>query len=203
MLIVGAGGHARVCLEALEDSGYFVVGVVSRDGVGAIGLDVSMLGRDDDVAEVMRVNACERVFVAVGDNRARGAVQQRCEEEGFLVATAISRYAMLSRRAAVGEGAVLMPGATVNAATTVGRGVIVNTNASIDHDCTIGDYAHIAPGAAICGGVRIGDGVLIGVGASIAPGVVIGAEAVVGAGAAVVHDVAPGSTVVGVPARSR
>ncbi|HEU67991.1 MAG TPA: sugar acetyltransferase, partial [Candidatus Acetothermia bacterium] len=42
----------------------------------------------------------------------------------------------------------------------------------------------------------------VGVGASVIPGVRIGAWSVVGAGAAVIRDVAPGSTVAGVPARS-
>jgi acetyltransferase-like isoleucine patch superfamily enzyme len=49
--------------------------------------------------------------------------------------------------------------------------------------------------------VRIGNGVHIGMGARILPGVTIGDEAVIGAGAVVTRDVAPGVTVMGVPAR--
>jgi len=47
------------------------------------------------------------------------------------------------------------------------------------------------------------DGASIGSGAVILGGVEIGAGALVGAGAVVTHDVAPGETVAGVPARGR
>ena len=50
--------------------------------------------------------------------------------------------------------------------------------------------------------VRIGDDVHIGANASILPGVTIGNNAVIGAGAVVTKDVAPGDTVIGVPAKA-
>jgi len=71
----------------------------------------------------------------------------------------------------------------------------------VDHDCRIGDFVHLAPGVRLAGEVTVGEGALIGIGASVLPGVCIGAWDVVGAGAVVTEDVAPGVTVVGVPAR--
>jgi serine O-acetyltransferase len=47
----------------------------------------------------------------------------------------------------------------------------------------------------------IGDGAYLGIGARIVGGVDVGAGAQVGANAVVLHDVAPGETVVGIPAR--
>jgi len=49
--------------------------------------------------------------------------------------------------------------------------------------------------------VTIKKGVFIGTGAIILPGVIIGEGAIVGAGAVVTKDVAPYSTVTGVPAK--
>ncbi len=51
--------------------------------------------------------------------------------------------------------------------------------------------------------VAIEDGADVGAGSLILPGVRIGAGAIVGGGAVVTRDVAPGTTVVGNPARSR
>lgn len=50
-------------------------------------------------------------------------------------------------------------------------------------------------------GVHVGHDASIGAGAIILPGIQIGHHAVVGAGAVVTHDVLPGITVVGNPAR--
>jgi serine O-acetyltransferase len=47
----------------------------------------------------------------------------------------------------------------------------------------------------------IGDGVFVGVGARVLGGITIGEGAEIGANAVVIHDVAPGDTVVGIPAR--
>jgi UDP-perosamine 4-acetyltransferase len=204
-IVVGAHGHARVCLEALQDPttdpALRVVGAVSLDGTGASGLGTPMLGRDADLRAIAREHGVSTVFVAIGDNRARAAVTERLLLDGFRLATAVSRFAMVSRSAQVADGAALLPGAVVNAATRIGRGTIVNTNASVDHDCEIGAFVHIAPGTAIAGGVTIGDGALLGIGSRVLPGVTIGNGAVVGAGAVVVRDIPPCTVVVGVPAR--
>jgi len=201
VLVVGAGGHARVCIEALVDSGHHVLGVVSTDGSAIDGLDVPVLGTDADVVAVAREHGADCVFIAIGDNAARSTATQGCLDAGLALTTAISRFAMVSHTAVVGSGVALLPGAVVNAATTIGDGTIINTNASIDHDCHLGSFVHVAPGVAIAGGVIIGSGAMVGIGASVLPNRVIGDGAMVGAGAVVVHDVADGVTVVGVPAR--
>ena len=187
VLVVGQGGHATVCSEALVDGGAVVVATISTDGA--------------DIDQATRRASATHVFIAIGDNAARVRLLRRCSELGLAVATAVSRHAMVSGHATIGAGVALLPGAVVNAAATLRDGVIVNTNSSVDHDCTVGTGTHIAPGCAIAGGVTIGDGVLVGVGARVLPGIRIGNGATVGAGAVVTRDVADGSTVVGVPAR--
>ena len=70
----------------------------------------------------------------------------------------------------------------------------------------IGDFVTFAPRRRCNGNVHIGDHAYIGTGAVIRQGragapLRIGEGAVVGMGAVVIDDVAPGMTVVGVPAR--
>ncbi len=201
VVIYGAGGHARVCLDVLlEAPGTVVVAAVTDEGTG----------RDDLGVPVMEMSALSdltnsgdetTICVAVGDNLTRQRIVKNLTLSGHLVTGAISRLAWLAPSVSHGAGVQVLPGAIVMAATTLGDGVIVNTNASIDHDCTVGDYVHVAPGVAIAGGVTIGQRTLIGIGARVLPGVTIGDDVVVGGGAVVVRDVADGMTVVGNPAR--
>lgn len=201
IILVGAGGHARVCLEALlDDPTHEVVGCVSSTMSAIDGLGVPLLGSDADVRSIAYERGATHVFVGIGDNAARAVVTRRCLDAGLELATAVSRHARLSHTASVGPGAAVLPGATVNAASSVGTGAILNTNCTVDHDSTIGDFAHIAPGVAMAGGVHVGDGAFVGIGARVIPGIRIGARATVGAGATVIRDVHPDTVVIGVPA---
>lgn len=202
VLVLGAGGHARMCLEALQSRGsVVVVGAVSADGTGIDSLGVPVLGLDVDVEEIAQREGVTTFCVAIGDNSSRERHTRRLTERGHLITDAISSSAVVSPSATLGSGVQLMPAAVVNAAARIGDGTIVNTNASVDHDCRIGDFVHVAPGVAIGGDVTIGDRAMVGLGARVLPGISIGADATVGIGAVVIRDVAAGATVVGVPAR--
>ncbi|MEY4606382.1 MAG: hypothetical protein RLY45_1142 [Actinomycetota bacterium] len=201
VLVVGGGGHAKVCIESLRDCGHDVVGAVTRDGNPVEGLGVSVLGSDDDLGAHASACGADAVFVAVGDNVARRDLIERATAGGLVLVSAVSRHAMVSQTARLGDGAAVMAGAVVNADAVLGRGAVVNSRASVDHDCTVGECAHIAPGAVLCGGVEVGEGALVGVGAKVLPNRRIGAGAVVGGGAVVADDVAASATVVGIPAR--
>lgn len=202
VLLLGAGGHARVCLAALQATpGVEVVGAVSRDGTGLADLGVPMLGTDTNLELTAERQRTTAACVAIGDNSARQRNAERWLATGHGLIDTISPHAVVSTTATWDAGVQLLPGSVINPATHLGRCVIVNTNASVDHDCHIGAYTHIAPGVAIAGGVTIGERVLVGIGARVLPRITIGDDAIVGAGAVVTSDVEPGATVVGVPAR--
>jgi maltose O-acetyltransferase len=86
-------------------------------------------------------------------------------------------------------------------------GVSIGSDVHIAAHCTITSMTHPTDpderrtGRVEFAPVRIEDGAWLGAGAVVLPGVKIGRDAIVGAGAVVTSDVAPGTTVVGVPAR--
>jgi sugar O-acyltransferase (sialic acid O-acetyltransferase NeuD family) len=201
LLVVGAGGHARVVLDIAEKQArYRVVGLVDDSPAlaGKRVLGYAVLGGREVVE---RADAPSHAIVANGTPQARAAWQDYLEARGFQLAVLAHPSAQIGREVSIGVGTVLMAGAIVNSGSTLGRGVIVNTAASIDHDCRIGDFAHLAPGARLAGGVEIGARAHVGIGACVLQNRVVGQDAVVGGGAAVVHDVPAGLTVTGVPAR--
>ena len=202
VVVIGAGGHARVCIDQLlDDPTLELIGCLGEAATSSVD-GVPVLG-DDGMLPPLRRDGVTHAFVAIGDNRRRLDVMRRCRAEGFALVNAISRAAVISRSCTIGAGVALMPGSIVNAGSVLHDGVIVNTNASIDHDCILEAGAHVAPGCALSGNVRVGEGAFLGAGCVVIPGRTVGAWSTVGAGACVVWDVADGAVVVGVPARGR
>ena len=188
LTIVGAGGHAKVVVEA------------ARARQPKIKLRVFDQG--DQAGRKLLGIAVERtpstltgaVHVAIGDNAARERVAQSVSD----LFTVAHPAAVISATARVERGVFAAALCVIAAQATVGRGTIVNHGAIVDHDCEVGEWSHIAPNATLGGGVRIGRGVMIGAGATVLPGVRIGDRAIIGAGTVVLADVARGITVTGI-----
>lgn len=206
VLILGAGGHGGVLIEALRRLGVAVVGVLDSDPArqGSSFCDVPVLG-DDDAA---RAFAPDAVLLANGIGSVSRPVERErifraFKDKGYRFVTIRHPDASLAEDAVLGEGCQILAGAVVQNGVRIGANSLANLGALIAHDCRIGDHVHIGPGAALSGNVRVSDGCHLGIGAAVVQGVTIGRGAVVGAGAVVLRDVTEGSTVVGIPARNR
>jgi serine O-acetyltransferase len=79
------------------------------------------------------------------------------------------------------------------------NGIVIHPDARIGPNCLF--FQQVTIGTAHGGVPRIEGHVDIGAGAKVLGAVTVGAHARIGANAVVVHDVPPGATVVGIPAR--
>lgn len=204
LVIVGAGGFGRECLdivEALNEAGASLEMVGFADDGGG---DAGVLSRRG-VACIGPVSAAPemagRFVIAIGDGAARERIDGELTARGMTSVVLVHPMATLGSDHRVGDGTILNAGARVTTNITLGRHVQIHANATVGHDAVLDDSVTVLPGATISGGVHLGRGVTIGTGANVLPGVVVGAGAYVGAGAVVLGDVAPMTTVVGVPAR--
>ena len=202
IVIVGAGGHAKVVLDSLVASGvYEIVGLTDSDQSkwGTLVGGYPVLG-DDDVLPTLRGEGVDGAIIALGSNRMRACLFEHAMTLGFKMVNAIHPRSWASSSAQIGDGVVVMAGAVINSDAKVGNNVIINTGATVDHDCRIGDHAHIAPGCHLGGNVQVGTGTLVGIGASVIPDKRIGQWSIVGAGAVVVRDLPDNCVAIGVPA---
>lgn len=203
IIVIGAGGHARVLIDILRQMGLTPAAAVDANpALHHTTLDdVPVIGGDDSVfaracASVILVNGQGNVprIGASGLARRRN-VYAKFVGGGYTFMSVVSPDAYISPQAIIGVGAQILTRAIIHPGAKVGVNTIVNTCAQLDHDCVVGDHSHVAPGTILCGGVVIGDECHVGASAVVAPGIKIGAGAVAGAGAVVTRDVAPGETV--------
>jgi sugar O-acyltransferase (sialic acid O-acetyltransferase NeuD family) len=196
LVVIGAGGHAKVVTDTAQMSGWQVIGFAD-DNPNAKLFDLPYLGRPSQLELPTDVH----VVIAIGSNQIRQKIHAELLNR-FNWATVIHPKAIISSRAVLNSGTVVFAGAVIQADTVVGHQCIVNSCASIDHDCQIADYCHVAPNTTLAGGVTLETGAFIGAGSVVTPNRRIGAWTTLGAGGVAIHDLAANQTFVGVPAKN-
>lgn len=200
LVIIGAGGHARSCIDVIEAHGGFkIVGLIGNsEEVGRNVLEHRVIGSDDDLPGLAKFGVS--AIVAVGQirtSKVRHALFAKLRKLGFELPAIISPRAYVSRHSEVGAGSIIMHHVTVNAGVTIGCNCIINTAAIIEHDCNVDDHCHISTGAIVNGGVCIGKGCFVGSGSIIHQERVIGEGSVVGMGVPVRQNILPGEVLRG------
>lgn len=206
LVILGAGGHAKVLLSLIQAAGFEVLGICdpALDQVATQWRGIKVLGGDDALAglDPDMVGLVNGVGQLVG-SPLRQRIFLGLKEMGFWFPALVHPAAWIDSSVALGEGVQVMAGAIIQADTVIGSNSIINTRAGVDHDCILGMSVHIAPGATLCGSVRVGDRAFIASGATVIQGLSVGADAIVGAGAVLVRNLAARQILLGSAARKK
>lgn len=215
VVVIGAGGFGRETLDVVEAHNAAVR--VQRNSE----LAVQIIGVADDLPsdpnlkrleernykylgttdELLAESGAHRFILAVGDPKVKVVLDNKFVDAGWQALTAVHPAATVGTRCELGEGSIICSGAQISTNTRVGRHVHVNPNATIGHDTVLEDYVSVNPGAVISGEVTVQHRSLVGAASVILQGLNVGHSCIVGASACVVKDVAPMTTVVGIPAR--
>jgi sugar O-acyltransferase (sialic acid O-acetyltransferase NeuD family) len=200
IIILGAGGHAKVVCDALRLSGYHVLGFLddNPDLQGSQIMGIKVLGYTHQVGDLHADGA----VVGIGENRIRQRLYEQLLALEMPLVNAIHPSAVITSDAELGQGIAVFANVVVNPGSRIGNNVILNTASTVDHDCVIADHVHIAPGVHLCGGVQVGEGALVGVAAAVIPYKRIGPHTVIGGGALVAEDIPGDVLAYGVPART-
>ena len=183
VLIIGAGGHARVIASLLDGPAEFV----DRDAEAAL------------FAAPERLRAAD-VYIGIGDNAVRERIFDKLVAAGANLPHFIAPHAFVARGVEIGRATVILPGAVVMTGAKIGDNCIVNTGASVNHDCAIGAHTFISPDVTIPADVVIGERCYLSVKCATHRGVKIGNGVTVRSGSVVTDDVRDGVMVAGVPA---
>ena len=175
VVVVGASGFGRECLDVLEamaaaGSAVEVVGVVD-DGPSEVNVErlaarrVPYLGTVEEWLATAEDSM--RYVLGIGSPDVRRRLVGRLEDAGARPFTAVHPSATFGAQVVVGEGVVVCAGATMSTNVRLGRHVHVNPNATIGHDAVLGDFVSVNPAAVVSGEVTIEDGTLVGASATV------------------------------------
>lgn len=199
LLVIGAGGHAKVVIEAIQaaiPACRIILADQDETKAGTIllgSIPIQLMSDWDDLPH--------QYHIAIGNNLIRQKFSKDAQQYGNKLYTVIHPAASVSPSSVIGVGTFIAAKTVIGAESHIGENCIVNHGAIVDHDCRIDSFSHIAPNATLGGGVTIGRGCLIGAGAIVLASVKVGNNSVVGAGAVVTCDIPDDQTVIGIPAK--
>lgn len=200
VVIIGAGGHAKVIADIVEKSGDIVFGFLDdniENGTNIIG-KYSVIGDLNNRIPLAVVNKDLEFVIAIGNNTRRKEIAAIPNMKFY---TAIHPSAQIGLGVTIDEGTVVMANAVINASARIEKHCIINTGAIIEHDNIIKQFSHISPNAALAGTVEIGECTHVGIGAIVKNNIRICKNCIIGAGAVVVKNIEEEGTYVGVPAK--
>ena len=200
VIIIGAGGHAKVIADIIYKSGDNLIGFLD-DNLANKGKEIylgkKVIGTTKDI-EIYNKNY---FIIGIGNNSIRKKINN---ENNLKLYTAIHPSAIIAQDVKIGTGSVIMAGVVINPGTVIGKNCIINTCSSLDHDNLLEDYVHISPGAHLAGTVSVKEGTWICTGAIVKNNITIGKNNIIGAGGVVIKDIIEeNTTYIGVPARRK
>lgn len=150
LYIYGATAHAKTAVDIAEDLAIEIGGLI----------DKSLLIEDIFDYEVQlhhqSKDAAEHFFVAVKNPGLRARIV--AENPGWNFQSLVHPRAHVSKRAEIGEGSIVLPGATIAADVQIGNHCIISGSAVIESNTIVEDFVNIGSNVSIGANVLVGRG---------------------------------------------
>ena len=190
IILVGAGGHAKSCIDIIEGTKKFKIKYLLEKKLGNQLFKYKKINYTKN--NLVKINKnIKYAFISFGQIKKkydRQKVYEELNKIGYKFPVIISKTSLVSKTAKISYGSIIMHRSIVNAGAYIGYNNIINTGSIIEHDVSIGNHNHIAPGAIINGGVKIGNNCFIGSGSIIRQGMIIKNNSFIQAGKVVLKN---------------
>jgi sugar O-acyltransferase (sialic acid O-acetyltransferase NeuD family) len=205
IVLFGGGNQAHYTIDIIEKEGkYNIVGIIdSVHDVGSERFGYKILGRQEDLKEIISQYNIYGGVISIGDNWSRYLVFQQILEitPDFVFVNAIHPSVVIGNTTEIGVGIVAMAGCIFNPKAKIGNFTFFATGAQVEHDNTIHDFASISAGSITGGYVILGKFSAITLGVTILDRIEIGKNTVVGAGSLVIKSLPDNVLAYGNPAK--
>ena len=185
IILIGCGGHTKVCADVVLNSGEFqIAGVVCDEKKNVFNLP--NIGTDKDLKILKKKYNYALITIGqIKNYQKRLSILDKLKKLDFRIPVIISKQAITSKSAKIKSGTIVMDRSVIHQDVNIGENCIINTGAIIEHDVTIGSNSHISTGVIVNGGVKIGNNVFIGSGSIIVNNINIKSNSFVKAGSLV------------------
>jgi sugar O-acyltransferase (sialic acid O-acetyltransferase NeuD family) len=149
IVIIGAGGHAKVVADAVIKQGQYVIAGFADDAKPlntVINKRFSVIAKTNEIKKI--AGAADYFVIAIGNNKTRSELFELFMDK-MKPATIIHPSAVISENVKIGEGTVILANAVINEDSEIGNNCIINSMALIDHETKIGDNVHISQGSIV------------------------------------------------------
>ena len=205
IVVIGGGNQAHYVIDIIEKAGqYNIVGII--DSIHEVDSDrfgYKILGRQENICELINQHQIHGGIIAIGDNWARCNVSLQIASlaPNFKFINAIHPSVIIGNNVEIGEGVTAMAGVIFNPKSIIGNFTFFATGAQVEHDCVISDFASISAGSVTGGHVKLGKYSALTLGVTVLDRLEIGENTVVGAGSLVLKSLPSNVLVYGNPAK--
>jgi sugar O-acyltransferase (sialic acid O-acetyltransferase NeuD family) len=203
IVIIGGGNQAHYTIDIIEkENKYNIIGII--DSIHEIGSDrfgYEILGRQENIVEIIKKYQIQGGLVTIGDNWVRYIISNQILNlvPNFEFVNAIHPSVIIGNNVKLGIGITAMAGVIFNPKSIIGDFTFFATGAQIEHDCIISDFASISAGSVLGGYVKLGKFSALTLGVTVLDRLEIGENTVVGAGSLVIKSLPPNVLAYGNP----
>ncbi len=169
VIVVGAGGHAKVVADALLCTGEFELLGFADDNI-AIGTKI--LGNHEVISTIDGFlswkNNVDFLALGIGNLALRSKLVAQFSYN-FKWAAVIHPSAVVAKSAIIGEGVTILANAVIASQAEIDAFSIIDAGVIVDHECRIGKFAHICIGSLIGSNSSVSDNYKTELGQIVSP----------------------------------
>jgi len=205
IVIIGGGTQLSYSVDILEKQNlHKIIGIVdSNRTIGESIYGYKIIGRQEEIIQLMDKHVIEGCVITIGDNWSRKKVYDQINEiaPNLKWPNAIHPSVIISNRVEFGKGILVMAGVIINSNAYLGDFTNFFTNCNVEHDCYIDDFASISAGVVLGGKVKIGKFSAIALNATVFDRITVGDNTVIGGASLVTKDIPSNVLAYGNPAK--